>query len=208
MRRLAITANLFVLALLASCKPRVAEAASLPMTITATELPAASADSVRYALAWRVVADANGAATSYLDSVFAAGALVHARSTTATADTFSIARPAAGQSVALVARVRAVRRGLASAPASLAWTYTSPDAPPPAPDSLKADTIAVRLSFTPAAVTVAVGDSVRLHVTAWNAAGDTIVLSSVGWTNNTADSARVVPIAGTPNAWIVGVIGR
>lgn len=98
-------------------------------------------DSARVIARWSRPCDAKGCADSYRVQ-WTAGSVARLRSTSALADTLFVTRPAVGDSLIATVAVTSMRRGLVGATRTAAAIVRNPDAPPPAVDSLRADTLA------------------------------------------------------------------
>lgn len=98
------------------------------------------ADSARVIATWRSPCDAKGCADAYRVQ-WSAGSVSRTRTTGALADTLHVARPALGDSLVATVFVTSIRRGRDGATRTATATMRNPDAPPPAVDSLRADTL-------------------------------------------------------------------
>lgn len=121
---------------LAACGRADAATIDLP-TLTVDYL---QADSARVIARWARPCDAKGCADAYRVQ-WTAGAAPRLRTTVALADTLFVARPAVGDTIVATAAVTSVRRGIAGTTRTATTVIRNPDAPPPAVDSLRADTL-------------------------------------------------------------------
>jgi hypothetical protein len=192
----------------ARCAPRPANAAEAPR-VTVREIASTSHDSVALVVTWAAVADANGAATAYTDTATSTRAtgFLAAHTITATVDTLRLARPAAGDSVTVTACVRAIRRGLASAPGCVAWHYVRPDVAPPAPaPAIDSARVLGSVRLVPDSVTLAEGDSALVTLIAMAANGQPFTGPlTIRWLGDSVVAAH--PVAGTWTAWVVASPG-
>lgn len=122
--------------LVSACGRADASTTSLP-TLTVEYV---QADSARVIARWARPCDAKGCADSYRVQ-WTAGAISRLRSTPALADTIFVTRPAIGDSLVATVAVTAIRRGLTGATRTATAAVRNPDAPPPAVDSLRTDTL-------------------------------------------------------------------
>jgi hypothetical protein len=127
-----------------------------------TDLPTLTvemqADSARVIATWRRPCDAKGCADAYTVR-FEAGSLSRTRRITVLADTFFVTRPAVGDSTLVSVVVTSLRRGIAGATRTATATIRNPDAPPPAVDSLRTDTLSALAAERDSFPTIAVRDS-------------------------------------------------
>jgi hypothetical protein len=121
---------------LAACGRADAATTDLP-TLTVDYV---QADSARVIARWARPCDAKGCADAYRVQ-WTAGAAPRLRTTVALADTLFVARPAVGDTLVATAAVTSVRRGIAGTTRTATTVIRNPDAPPPAVDSLRADTL-------------------------------------------------------------------
>jgi hypothetical protein len=112
-------------------------------TVTATQ----ARDSVRVVASWGRGCDLRGCPDSIAVTWSVGGIAQAPRITRARTDTLWLTAPAWGSSVTVTVTVTTYRRGLASAPASATTTVRRTDAPPPAVDSLRVDTLALRIEL-------------------------------------------------------------
>lgn len=109
-----------------------------------TDLPTLSvtlqADSARVIATWKRPCDSKGCADAY--SVrWSAREVVRTRTLSVLADTFFVARPAVGDSTLVSVVVTSQRRGIAGTARTATTIVRNPDAPPPAVDELRTDTL-------------------------------------------------------------------
>ena len=195
-----------------ACRVRTLRAADAPENVDVRAV-GVSTDTVWFEVSCAPVADENGAADAYIDSVFVGSTLVHAARVTVPADTFGVARPGPGGTVTLTVRMRAVRRTLVGPASEHAWSFTEVDTPPPAPDSIAVDTINHTSStpnlmrVSPDRVTVIAGDSTLVRAVEITADGDTLAVDAetLAWRSADTSAVRVHPVAGTANAWLITV---
>ncbi|GAB1345026.1 hypothetical protein [Gemmatimonas sp.] len=121
---------------LASCGRADAATTDLP-TLTVDFV---QADSARVIARWSRPCDAKGCADAYRVG-WKPGATTVNRDTKALADTLFVARPAVGDSAVVQVAVTSLRRGIVGATRTATAVVRNPDAPPPAVDSLRADTL-------------------------------------------------------------------
>lgn len=112
-------------------------------TIAATQ----ARDSIRVVASWGAGCDLRGcpdsmAVTWSVNSVARTVRVVRRRT-----DTLWLTAPAWGSSAPVTVTVTTYRRGLASAPTSATTTVRRTDVPPPAVDSLRLDTLALRIEL-------------------------------------------------------------
>lgn len=178
------------LCLAAGCT-RDAAARDVPHAVTVLHV-STSPDSLKYVLRWTASTDALGSADSYklqVSSSKATGFLV-SRTITGTVDSFTVAKPAPGDSVTFTAQVAAIRRGLVSAFAVVSWKYRRPDAPPP-PPAITVDSSQIAMLFVrPQVVTLAVGDTAQVCALGVRRDSTTRIVVPKGVTS--ADSAGYV----------------
>lgn len=109
-----------------------------------TDLPTLTvemqADSARVIARWSRPCDSRGCADSYRVQ-WTAGPASRLRNTAALADTLFVTRPAIGDSLVATVAVTSARRGITGATRTATATVRNPDAPPPAVDSLRTDTL-------------------------------------------------------------------
>lgn len=113
----------------------------------------ADGDTLTYRLAWSPSVDERGPAERYTVMIMGSPPLAPGATATTTAPlvpailtqdtttTFAVVAPPYGQVIKSTASVSAVRRGLSSTTASVAFVIGRPDAAPPAPTNLRLDTL-------------------------------------------------------------------
>lgn len=138
---------LLLAAVVAVALGAAAHAATPAVALTAS----AAGDSVRVVATWRLGCDALGCGDSARVAWEVRGAARRTHVTAAAADTLWIPLPAWRDSAVVVVRVATMRRGLASAMETDTVIVHRLDAPPPPPDSLRVDTLALRLAIEDAA---------------------------------------------------------
>lgn len=121
----------------------VAAAARPALQLTATQ----QADSVQVIAKWANRCDWRGCADSVRVQWTVAGRVVATRFTRRTVDTLKLVAPAWGDSVAVSAGLTSYRRRTSSVVASASTVVRRLDAPPPPPDSLRLDTLALRIEL-------------------------------------------------------------
>ncbi|GAB1345091.1 hypothetical protein [Gemmatimonas sp.] len=97
-------------------------------------------DSARVIAKWARPCDAKGCADAYRVQ-WTAGALTRLRTIAVVADTYFVARPAVGDSLLVSVVVTSIRRGIVGSTRTSTAVVRNPDAPPPAVDSLRTDTL-------------------------------------------------------------------
>lgn len=196
---------------------------------------AQTADSVRLSARWSLPCDLRGCADSSRVTWTVSGAgngatdavvvlrTVGPRTTRATADTVTLARPRTGDTVQVTVTVVPVRRGQSGTARTATVALTTADAPPPPVDSLRVDTLpradsgrvdvyAADGRLLPDPLVLAEGDSALLVSRIWMRAGvtrratDTIAWGTVP-TGTTPGVARIGRITGVyrDTAWLYAV---
>ncbi|HET7552210.1 MAG TPA: hypothetical protein VFK04_13040 [Gemmatimonadaceae bacterium] len=209
MRRTALLTAALGIAL-AACTVTPADAAPPPSELALAPVAACDAGKVCYRAAWPAVSDAAGAADHYRVRVTAPGVSID---TVVTATSFSFSVPCSpGASGTVTADVWSIRRdSVSKASAHASASYSCPDAPPPAPDSViiaPVDSTAIAsVLIEPAEVALVEGDSAL--VTAWRVdlAGRRTVPRSVRWESTDSAVALVRPVPGTATAWVIAPRG-
>ncbi len=162
-----------VLATFVSCEPKKADAATIPNAITVLS-ESTSTDSLKYLLRWTIAADAFGAVDGYVVGVTSTKGFTLNHTIAGTVDSFTVAKPAIGDSVSFTADVKATRRGITGPSATVSWKYIRKDQAPPAPGPIKVDSSQVLGVFVrPDVVNLAAGDSV--HVCPFVVMGDSTI---------------------------------
>ena len=127
-----------------------------------TDLPTLTvemqADSARVIATWRRPCDARGCADGYRVQ-WTAGPVSRLRNTAALADTLFVVRPAIGDTLVATVAVTSLRRGITGATRTATAVVRNPDAPPPAVDSLRTDTLTVEGALLDSFPVVAVRDT-------------------------------------------------
>lgn len=113
------------------------EASTTDMPTLTVEM---QADSARVIATWRRPCDSRGCADSYRVQWNVRDA-ARLRNTSALADTLWVPRPAIGDTLVATVAVTSLRRGITSATRIATAVVRNPDAPPPAVDSLRTDTL-------------------------------------------------------------------
>ncbi len=122
--------------------------AASAFTSTGPTLAASVAgDSVRVVATWRPGCDGLGCGDTSRVVWEVGGQTRPARLTTARRDTLWLALPAWRDSTVVVVRVATIRRGLVSTAQAETLVVHRLDAPPPPPDSLRVDTVALRIEL-------------------------------------------------------------
>lgn len=157
------------------------------------------ADSARVIAKWARPCDAKGCADAYRVQ-WSAGALTRARTITVVADTYFVARPAVGDSLLVSVVVTSIRRGIVGSTRTSTTVVRNPDAPPPAVDSLRTDTLTLAEraeldSFPVIAVRDTLGRSSGTF-----APGDGTVLCGLARNRYTGDVRLYVPADAPPEA--------
>ncbi|MCO4101065.1 MAG: hypothetical protein HEQ38_17060 [Gemmatimonas sp.] len=127
-----------------------------------TDLPTLTvemqADSARVIAAWKRPCDAKGCADSYRVQWTVRDA-ARLRNTAALADTLWVPRPAIGDTLVTTVAVTSVRRGIVGATRTATAVVRNPDAPPPAVDSLRTDTLTYEGALLDSFPVVAIRDT-------------------------------------------------
>jgi hypothetical protein len=139
--------SLLLLAILAAACGAAAHAATPAVSLAAST----AGDSVRVVATWRLGCDALGCGDSARVAWEVGGTPRRLQMTAAAADTLWIPMPAWRDSALVVVRVSTLRRGLVSAPETDTVVVHRADAPPPPPDSVRVDTVALRRAIEDAA---------------------------------------------------------
>lgn len=185
----------FLLALL-GCQSEPPTQPYDPGGISFSTVPTADSTILRIRVRWSRVEDRFGAADGYVHTMSASklvtdsvtGPLPTAKRVTGTVDTVTIRVALVNDSVTLVSRVWATRRGLQSAtPAQGSLFIRRRDLPPPPPDSISVDTLVIGMTWGGPGVLRTVGpsgvgqpwlDTIRFGLMRVDANGDTVYTSA------------------------------
>lgn len=191
MRALCLVLSLFLTAACGSADAATANRPALSVEFTG--------DSARVIARWARPCDRRGCADSYRVQ-WTAGGAARLRTTPATADTAMVALPPVGDSVVATVAVTALRRGLPSPARSASVVVRNPDAPPPAVDSLRADTLsAYEAALLDSFPLITVRDSLGNQ---WGevAVGETVALCLLGEHRYTGEIRSFVAGDAPPDA--------